>query len=87
VGAWVHDFETRDLIDALQASFVLETDPDRVEDPMRLNPLPFMDESDAAAYVEQYDDLDDDSVISIDEFDLDIAERYRGQLLDSNESS
>jgi len=86
VGAWVHDFETRDLIDALQASFVLETDPDRVDDPMRLNPLPFVDESDATAYVEQYDDLDDDTVIPIDEFDLDIAELYRGQLLDENES-
>jgi|GEM_PF-977326 len=85
-GAWVHDFETRDLIDAFQASFVLETDPDRVEDPMRLNPLPFMDESDATVYVEQYDDLDDDTVISIDEFDMDIAELYRGQLLDGNES-
>jgi len=86
VGAWAHDFETRDLIDALQASFVLETDPDRVDDPMRLNPLPFRDETDATAYVEQYDDLDDDTVISIDEFDLDIAELYRGQLLDGNES-
>ena len=50
---------------------------------MRLNLLPFSDESDAAAY----DDMDDDDVVSVDEFDRDIAELYRGQLLDRNESS
>ncbi|MFD1564554.1 CHRD domain-containing protein [Haloarchaeobius amylolyticus] len=86
-GAWVNDFETRELIDAFQARFVLETDSDRVEDPMRLNPLPFGDETDATTYVEQYDDLDDSDVVSIDEFDRDIAELYRGQLLDQNESA
>ncbi|MFA9418070.1 CHRD domain-containing protein [Natrinema sp. HArc-T2] len=86
-GAWVHDFETRDLIDAFQASFALETDPDRVADPMRLNPLPFVDESDATAYVKQYDDLDDGDVVSIDKFDQDTAELYRGQLLERNEPS
>lgn len=86
-GAWVNDFETRELIDAFQARFVLETEPDRVEDPMQLNPLPFADEADATAYVEQYDDLDDGDVVSIDEFDRDIAELYRAQLLDERDST
>jgi len=41
----------------------------------------------ATAYVEQYDDLADGDVVLIDEFDQDIAELYRGQSLDRNESS
>ncbi|WP_254523080.1 CHRD domain-containing protein [Natrinema caseinilyticum] len=85
-GIWARDFETRELIDGFEANFVLETDPDRVEDPMRLNPLPFADEAEATAYVEQYDDLDRDDVVPIDEFERDVADLYRGRLLDGTDS-
>lgn len=80
-GVWVTDFVTSDLIDGLEANYVLETDTDRVDDPMMRNPLPFVDRASAIAYVEQYDDLAEDDVVTIDEFDQDIAELYRERFL------
>jgi nitrous oxide reductase accessory protein NosL len=81
-GVWVTDFETRETIDGLPASYALETDPDRVDDPMRLNPAPFADRSDAVAYVEAVDYLTTDDVVGIEAFDRDLAERYRARFFE-----
>lgn len=78
-GVWVHDFDTTELIDGLLASYVLETDAKRVDDPMMVNPLPFADREAAEAYAEQYDDLGDEDVIELAEFDRELAEQYRSK--------
>lgn len=86
-GVWVTDFETRDLIDGLEATYVLETDADRVDDPMMRNPIPFADPEDATRYVDQYDDLDEDDVVTIEAFDRDVAEAYRARFLADDDGS
>jgi hypothetical protein len=78
-GAWVHDHPTKDLVDGLAASYVLEMNPDRVDDPMMKNPLPFASREDAVAYVDQYDDLSEDDIVGFDAFDRELAEQYRAK--------
>lgn len=78
-GVWVHDFDSHDRIDGLLAFYTLETDPERIDDPMMVNPLPFADREAALAYVEQYDDLDDEDVIELAAFDRELAEQYRSK--------
>lgn len=80
VGVWDHDYGTKEMIDADHASYVLETDGDRVDLPMKMNPVPFDLEADAVEYVDQYDDLTEDEIVSLLEFDRELAERYRGKL-------
>ncbi|MCU4925195.1 nitrous oxide reductase accessory protein NosL [Halobacteria archaeon AArc-dxtr1] len=65
-GVWVTDFETHETIDATAATFVLEHDDGRLDDPMAPNPLPFADEDDATAYVDSYDDLDESDLAAYD---------------------
>lgn len=81
VGAWVTDFESGDLIDGTEAYYALEDDIDRMEEPMRVNPRPFAERSDAVAYVEEYPDLEESDVVRLDEFDLETARIYRGYAL------
>ncbi len=64
-GGWVTDFETRDLTDAMETSYVLEDNHDRNNPPMD-SPIPFADEDDAIAYVEEYDNLSEDDIVSLD---------------------
>ena len=81
-GLWVHDHETKDLIDATAAWFVRETNADRVDDPMRRNPLPFADRADAEAYVAEYDDLTDADILQLADFDMELATFYRGRFFE-----
>lgn len=80
--AFVHDHDTTDWIDGLAASYVLEMDSDRVDDPMRINPLAFDTEADAMAYTEQYDDLTAEDVVGFEAFDRDLAEQYRASFFE-----
>ncbi|MDJ1430644.1 nitrous oxide reductase accessory protein NosL [Halostagnicola sp. A-GB9-2] len=64
-GAWVSGFETGELTDAEDATFVLEHDHDRTTAPMD-SPVPFADREDAVAYVEDYDDLSEDDIVGLD---------------------
>jgi hypothetical protein len=81
-GVWVTDFETGERIDGTAAHYVLETDSDRVDDPMRLNPAPFAERADAEAYVDAVDYLTADDIVGIDAFDRDVAEQYRQSFID-----
>lgn len=77
-----------DLIDATTASYVRVTDSDHVDDIMKMNPVPFADQEDAAAFVEQLNDEydagydEDDDIISYDAFDMDLAMLYRGRFFE-----
>ena len=82
VGLWVHDHGTKELIDARSAWFVRETNPDRVDDPMRRNPLPFADRTAAEAYVAEYDDLSESALIQLADYDTDLATCYRGRFFE-----
>lgn len=79
VGAWDHDYGTKERIDALAASYVLETDAERVDLPMMTNPVPFDERTDAIAYVDQYDDLAAEDVRALTGFTVDVATTYRGK--------
>jgi nitrous oxide reductase accessory protein NosL len=81
-GVWAHDHETKEVIDATSAWFVRETNADRVDDPMRRNPLPFADRADAEAYVADYDDLSEEDILQLSEFDMDLATFYRGRFFE-----
>ncbi|SIR73154.1 nitrous oxide reductase accessory protein NosL [Natronorubrum thiooxidans] len=78
-GVWVTDFETGELIDGTDASFVRVTDPDHVDDIMMRNPTPFADRADAEAFVDEFDAYDEDDIITLEEFDMELAELYRSQ--------
>ncbi|WP_324664422.1 nitrous oxide reductase accessory protein NosL [Haloarcula sediminis] len=81
-GLWVRDLNSRALIDGTTAYYALETDADRLEDPMRVNPAPFGAREDAVTYVAEVDSLTEDDIVELTAFDRALAERYRGQLLD-----
>jgi len=85
-GFWVTDFETGDLIDGLEAHYALETDSDRVDDPMGLNPAPFADREDAIAYVDAVDYLSEADVVGLSAFDRDVVSQYRGRLLPGDDT-
>ena len=80
--AFVHDHDTTEWIDAQEATYVLEMNSDRVDDPMRINPLAFDTRSDATAYVEEYDDLTEADLAGFADFDRDLAEQYRGSFFE-----
>lgn len=79
VGVWDRDYGTKEIIDADHASYVLENQGDRVELPMMMNPVPFELEANAIEYVNQYDDLTEEDIISLLSFDRDLAKTYRGK--------
>lgn len=81
-GVWVTDFETRDLVDGTTAHYALETDSDRVDDPMRLNPAPFADRTDAVAYVDAVDYLTTDDIVGLEAFDRELAMQYRSRFVE-----
>lgn len=74
---WVRDFGTKELLGATKAVFVLDYDKERHEEVMAHNPKPFADRPDAIAYIESYDDLGEDDIISLDGFGAEQAHRYR----------
>jgi len=81
-GLWVRDLNSRDLVDGTTAYFALETDADRLDDPMRVNPAPFETRSDAVAYVDESDALTEDDIVELNAFDRPLAEQYRGRLIE-----
>ncbi|EMA35470.1 nitrous oxide reductase accessory protein NosL [Halobiforma nitratireducens] len=81
VGVWVTDFDTGDLIDGFEAYYALEHDDRRADDPMGVDPRVYEDEDLAVAYVEEYDDLGEDDVITFSEVDEDVARIYRSSRL------
>jgi nitrous oxide reductase accessory protein NosL len=85
-GIWVHDHETTELIDATTAWFVRETNAERVDDPMQRNPLPFGDRADAETYVTEYDDLSEEDILELSDFDMDLATLYRGRFFETSEA-
>lgn len=82
VGVWVTEFETTALIDGTDAQYVRVTDSDHVDDVMMRNPTPFADREDALAFVDDFDEYDEDDVITIDDFDLELAKLYRGKFFE-----
>ncbi|MWV39993.1 nitrous oxide reductase accessory protein NosL [Natrialba sp. INN-245] len=80
-GVWVTDFETGELIDGFEAFYALEHDEMRVDDPMGIDPRVYEDEAAALEYVDQYDDLEADDVITFAEIDEDVARLYRSARL------
>ncbi|ARS91892.1 nitrous oxide reductase accessory protein NosL [Natrarchaeobaculum aegyptiacum] len=74
---WVTTFDTGELIDANEASFVLERDERRSDAPMTIDPEVYEDEAAALEFVERYEDLDEDDVVGFDAVDEDVARIYR----------
>lgn len=81
-GLWVRDVNTADLVDGTTASYALETDSDRIDDPMRLNPAAFADREDAVAYVDEVEYLGEDDIVELSAFDRDLAGQYRSRFLE-----
>jgi nitrous oxide reductase accessory protein NosL len=81
-GLWVRDFDSRELIDGTEAAYALETDSDRVDDPMRLNPAPFASQDAAVAYVDAVDHLSESDIVDVSAFDRELASQYRERFLD-----
>lgn len=77
VGVWVTDFDTREVVDGFDAFFVLDDDEERVSAPMGIDPPVYADEETALEYVDEYDDLSDEDVITYDEVDREVARIYR----------
>ncbi|APW98761.1 hypothetical protein CHINAEXTREME_13630 [Halobiforma lacisalsi AJ5] len=84
-GVWVTDYESGDLVDASDASFVRVSDPDHVDDVMTRNPTPFADRDEAESFVGEFDAYDEDDILELSAFDRDLAEYYRGNLLEGND--
>jgi len=82
VGSWVSEFGGAALIDGFEAQYALETDSERVDDVMMLNPAPFGNREDAVAYVDEVDHLGEDNIVTLDAFDTDTADIYRGNLVE-----
>ncbi|AFZ74299.1 nitrous oxide reductase accessory protein NosL [Natronobacterium gregoryi] len=85
-GVWVTDFETGELIDASEASFVRVADPDHVDDIMMRNPTPFADRDDADAFVDEFEEYDEDDIIELSAFDRELAEFYRSGFFEDDEN-
>lgn len=81
-GLWVTGFESGEFVDGMAAYYALETDSDRIDDPMRLNPAPFADREDAVAYVDEVDYLSTDDIVELSAFDRDLATQYRARFLE-----
>lgn len=81
-GLWVTDFESSEFIDGTAAYYALETDSDRIDDPMRLNPAPFGDRADAVAYVDEVDYLTSDDIVELSAFDRELATQYRARFIE-----
>ena len=77
VSVWVSAFDDGVLIDGTEASYVLDDDFERMDEPMGLNPRPFADREDAVAWAEETDGLSADDVAGLEAFDFELADMYR----------
>lgn len=82
---WVTDFESGELFDAEEASFVKITSSDHVDDIMMMNPTPFMDRTDAVSFVEGFDEYTEEDIIELADFDMELAKLYRGKFFEDGE--
>ena len=82
--AWATCFESGELIDAHEGTFVYEQDRDRHDFPMpRGSPLAFSGREAAVEYVEESEDLtEDEHVIDLADVDEEIAMFYRAPVLE-----
>ena len=78
LAGWARDVETTALHRMETVYWVLDPSPDphRGIDPMS-NPLPYRTRSEAIAYVEQWDDLEEADVVEFGELDRETARGYR----------
>ena len=74
---WMTGFETAEFIDAFEATYVLEHETGRIDQPMGRNPYPFENEDDAYGLVADYDHLEDEHVVTFEEVDEEVAKEYR----------
>ena len=74
--AWARDAGHESLVEFGDLYLVLDTDEDRGIDPMR-NPLPYEAYADALSWVEAYDDLSEDDIVTADELTVSDVEAYR----------
>lgn len=81
IGAWVRDYESKTLIDATEADWVLEPNAKRIDAPMMRNPLPFISHDDALAYVEKIDDLTSHAIVGLSTFQPPLAAFFRAKFL------
>ena len=79
-GVWVTEFEAGELVDGIEAYYALETDRERVDDVMMVNPAAFENREDAVGYVDEVGYLTEDDIVGFEELDKDTADMYRGQL-------
>ena len=77
VGVWVSAFDDGAMIDGTEASYVLDDDFERMDEPMGLNPRPFVDREDAVSWAEETDGLSADDVVGLEAFDFELADMYR----------
>ncbi|ARS90667.1 hypothetical protein B1756_13640 [Natrarchaeobaculum aegyptiacum] len=83
VGVWATSFESGELIDATEGYFVYEQDRDRHDYPMpRGSPPAFESREEAIAYVEEYDELSEDDLFTLEDVDEEIAMFYREPVLE-----
>ncbi|MFP8891206.1 nitrous oxide reductase accessory protein NosL [Natrialbaceae archaeon A-CW2] len=82
---WVTEYETGELIDASEAVFVRVSHSDHVDDIMMKNPTPFAERSDAEAFIDEFDEYDEDDIITLEDFDMDLATFYRGRFFESSD--
>lgn len=76
---WVTGFETGELHEATAVVFVRVTDSEHVDDIMGRNPVPFAEREDADAFLTDFDAYDESDLLTIDDFDRDLAEFYRSR--------
>ena len=74
--AWARDANSESLELADELYWVLDTNPDRGIDPMR-NPLPYEEYDDAVSWVEEYDDLSENDIVTLDEVTREDVGQYR----------
>ena len=87
-GVWATCFQSGELIDATEASFVYEQNRERHSFPMPMgSPLAFSNREDAVSYVDEYDELtEDDHIFGLDAVDREIAATYREPRLEEMNS-
>ncbi|WIV67750.1 nitrous oxide reductase accessory protein NosL [Natrialbaceae archaeon AArc-T1-2] len=66
-----------ELVDGAEAYYVRVTDPDHVDDIMMINPTPFAEREDAEGFVDDFEEYDDEDIITLEDFDEDLAMTYR----------
>ena len=79
---WVTGYETGELIDPSEAYFVRVSNADHVDDVMKMNPTPFGDRADAVTFTEEFEAYSEEDIITLDQFDMELATQYRAQFFE-----